>query len=58
MTSLLTTAAAREHRLDLLAEADARRRAALVPARSRRGRDLRSPRHRWWQRPGTLRPAV
>jgi hypothetical protein len=58
MTSLLTTAAAREHRLDLLAEASEHRRAVLVPARSRRARDLRSPRHRWWQRPGTLRPAL
>jgi hypothetical protein len=58
MTSLLTTAAAREHRLDLLAEASEHRRAVLVPARSRRGPDLRSPRPRWWQRPGTLRPAV
>ena len=58
MTSLLTTAAAREHRLDLIAEGGDRRRAAIVPARSRRDRDPRSPRHRWWQRPGTLRPAV
>jgi len=57
MTSLITAAAAREHRLDLLAEARESRRAALVPARGSR-RDPRRPRPRWWQRSRTLRPAV